>query len=514
MRHHAMTLLMIGALGSACAATEDGDDVACADGAACATAAAARRLSPPQRIQAGDDLVLLAVTDDDHALYQDGQTVYATRLRAGAPRTVVAEVPGTNLAFPLQVGRVVFLWTDPQRNLPGFGVSPLVLWTAADGPRQISAQSSVGLVATAASPDSRELVFTTNVTDDGARGDLAYARTANATAPTLLLRDIPMGFPNGRCRPLAGFGGDRGHTFPVAAYCAGDDVTATLSRWDRGVRRDLIAGIATPLPFTLEADPRGTTFLVNLADDRVATVTADGEVAIVDAARSRTGFVTRHGDVVYAARTAAGAELRIALDGEDPRAVAPVVALYAGLYNRAGYFRSRTASPDGRAALFATTFDPATGLTDMHLLDTRTGDTAVLTTETTATIGSELFTADADHALYFTDVDLNAGTGRLVAGDADGIRPITGDASAFDVLQGAGSAISFTTNPSFDPRRSFLLSTGDLLVADVDHPARAPRLVAAQANLFYLPTGDRRRLVFASQLEANGPGLYLASGEP
>jgi hypothetical protein len=174
------------------------------------------------------------------------------------------------------------------------------------------------------------------------------------------------------------------------------------------------------LPFTLEADPRGTTFLVNLADDRVATVTADGEVAIVDAARSSAGFVTRHGDVVYAARTAAGAELRIALDGEDPRAVAPVVALYAGLYNRAGYFRSRTASPDGRAALFATTFDPATGLTDMHLLDTRTGDTAVLTTETTATIGSELFTADADHALYFTDVDLNAGTGRLVAATPTG----------------------------------------------------------------------------------------------
>jgi hypothetical protein len=82
------------------------------------------------------------------------------------------------------------------------------------------------------------------------------------------------------------------------------------------------------------------------------------------------------------------------------------------------------------------------------------------------------------------------------------------------VLRGAGSTVSFTSNPSFDPRRSFLLSTGDLHVADVDRPERAPRLVATQANLFYLPTGDRRRLVFASQLEANGPGLYLASGEP
>jgi hypothetical protein len=74
--------------------------------------------------------------------------------------------------------------------------------------------------------------------------------------------------------------------------------------------------------------------------------------------------------------------------------------------------------------------------------------------------------------------------------------------------------MSFTSNPSFDPRRSFLLSTGDLHVADVDHPERAPRLVAPRPTCSTLPTGDRRRLVFASQLEANGPGLYLASGEP
>ena len=493
MRRSLMTLLTIGAVGAGCVAAGPAGDDDCGADEACATAAAGRRAQPPQRIQAGADLVLLAVTDD-HALYQDGQTVYATRLRAGAARTVVAQVPGTNLAFPLQVGGVVFLWTAPQRSRPGFGVSPLVVWTAAGGARQVAAQASVGLVATAASPDGRELVFTSNVTDDGARGDLVHAYTATATQPTVLARDIPMGFPNGRCRPLAGFGGDHGHAFPVAAYCAGADVTATLSRWDRGTRRDLISGIATPMPFTLEADPRGTTFLVNLADDRVATVTADGEVRFVDAARSRTGFVTQRGDVVYAARTAAGAELRVAEDGAAPRAVAPVVALYAGLYNRAGYFRSRTASPDGRLALFATTVDPATGLTDMHLLDSRTGDTALLTAATTATVGSELFTADADHALYFRDVDPNAGTGALVAGDAGGVRAITADASAFDVLGGDGSAISFTTNPAFDPRRGFLLSTGDLWVADVDRADRAPRLVSTQANLFYLPTEDRRRL--------------------
>lgn len=501
MKKHLMTLMLVGMAGASCADPE-----------IAATDTAARRATAPQRIQAGSDLVLLAVTDDDHALYQDGQTVYATALRTGAARTVVAEVPGTNLAFPLQVGTVVFLWTDPQRNRPGFGVSPLVLWTADQGPRQISAQASVGLVATAASPDSREIVFPTNVSDDGARGDLALARTADATHPTMLLHDIPMGFPNGLCRPLAGFGGAHGHSFPVATYCAGQDTTATLSRWDHGVRTDLVSNIATPLPFTLEADPQGTTFLVNLADNRVATVTADGNVTIVDPVRSRTGFVNRWGDVVYATRTAAGAELRLAEDGRAPHTVAPVVALYSGLYNRAGYYRSRTASPDTRLALFGTTFDPSTGLTDMNLLDTRTGETTPLTTAPTAAIGNELFTSDSDHALYFADVDLNTGTGALFAGDRDGGHQISADGAAFDVLRGTGSEVSFTSSPSFDPRRGFLLSTGDLLVADVDRPGDEPRLVSSQANLFYLPTGDRRELVFASQLEAAGPGLYLASG--
>jgi hypothetical protein len=278
MRHHAMTLLMIGALGSACAATEDGDDVACADGAACATTAAARRPSPPQRIQAGDDLVLLAVTDDDHALYQDGQTVYATHLRAGAPRTVVAEVPGTNLAFPLQVGRVVFLWTDPQRKPPRLWREPAgvvdrgrrpapdlcpVLGRAGRHRRQ-PRQPRAGLHD---QRHRRRRAWRSGLRPDRDREPRRPCSCATSR----------WAFPTAGVGPWPASAAIAAHAFPVAAYCAGDDVTATLSRWDRGVRRDLIAGIATPLPFTLEADPRGTTFLVNLADDRVATVTADGE---------------------------------------------------------------------------------------------------------------------------------------------------------------------------------------------------------------------------------------------
>jgi len=36
-------------------------------------------------------------------------------------------------------------------------------------------------------------------------------------------------------------------------------------------------------------------------------------------------------------------------------------------------------------------------------------------------------------------------------------------------------------------------------------------LIGAAADLAYYPTGDRRRLVFTSQSEAAGAGLYIAT---
>ena len=68
----------------------------------------------------------------------------------------------------------------------------------------------MGLVATAASTDSKQIVFTTNVSADNARGDLVHALTDDPLHPTTLLANTTMAFPNGQCRPLASFGRDRG----------------------------------------------------------------------------------------------------------------------------------------------------------------------------------------------------------------------------------------------------------------------------------------------------------------
>lgn len=501
-----VTLCLVSLLGTAC--TEElvlsGEEAALSHRA-------------PILIQPGGDQILLAVTDDNHAVYQEGQALFATELRAGAPRRAVGTVPGSNVAQVLQVGDVVFIWTNPQRNAPGFGVSPLVMWTAAGGAQLISAQSSVGLVATAASADSRQIVFTTNVTPDNARGDLVHAYTNDPLHPTTLVANTAMAFPNGQCRPLASFGHDHGREVPVAQYCAGADTTATMSKWVDGVRTDLIANIATPLPFILESDARATTFLVNLANNRVATVTMEGDITVVDpAARSPQGFIGRDGAVGYLV-LGAPFELRLALDGQAPETVSTLGRIYRGTYNRAGYSKPRTVSSDGRLALFGSTRDPATNLTDMNLLDLDTGDVIPLEDDIVATVFSEIFTSSGDHALFFTVTDPTSATATLVTGDRTGATHAIGPADGvWDVLAASGDDISFNTNPTLDfsSFRATFLWTGDLFVADADHPDAAPRLVSEQASLLYLPSHDRKKLVFPSATESAGPGLYLANARP
>jgi hypothetical protein len=466
-------------------------------------------------IQPGTDQILLGVTDDNFAVYQQGQSLYATKLVPGAPRLYIAEVPGTNIPQPLQVGDVMFLWTNPQRNVPGFGVSPLIAWTAKQGTQLISAQSAVGLVATAASSDSRQLVFTTNVTNDGLRGDLVHAFTNDALHARTLLANIPLNFPNGQCRPLASFGRDHGHDVPVAVYCAGSDTTATLSKWTAGgTKVDLIANILTPLPFILESDADANTFLVNLANDSVATVTMRGNVTIVDpAARSRQGFVGRHGTVGYVALTpTAPPELRLAERGDAPEPITEARRIYTGTYNRSGYSKPRAVSSDS-LVLFGSIIDASTNLSDMNLLDVRTGDVLPLETAQSSNVYSENFTSNGRYGLYFRVSDPTSNVATLVAADRDGTHTIGPVDGVWDALAATGSDVSFNTNPilDFSSFRAFFLWTGDLFVADAAHPHREPRQIATQASLLYFPSHDRRNVVFSSTSEADGPGVYLAS---
>jgi hypothetical protein len=481
--------------------------VGCADDPALSTDEADLSACGPTLIQAGVAQELLAVTDDNFAVYQEGQTVYATKLAAHATRTFVADVPDGNIAFPLQLGNVVFIWTNPQRQLPGFGVSPLVLWTSDRGPRTISAQSAVGLVATSASSDNEQIIFTTNASDDGLRGDLAYARTRTALSQTILLQDIGLDFPFGLCRPLAAFARRGGDEFPIAEYCAGSDTTVTMSIWPHGAKRDLVSNIATPLRFLFGTDPERSTFLVQLADSTVETVTTSGRIDVLDTtALGSAGFITKRDVVGYIATPP---ELRLASRSRTA-SVTPFLAMPVELVNRSGYALRNSTTPDGRLALYAGIADPTTGFTDARLVDLDAATSVTLEPTTTAAFGSELYTSDSKFAMYFTLPDPTGFTGKLFAGSRDGSHQVGTSANVFDVLRAADGRVSYSDNPVLDATNQFFASTADLVVADPGgHDA--PHVVSAAADLFYFPTGDRRRLVYTSQHESNGPGLYLAT---
>src|SRR5262245_35372658 len=107
-----------------------------------ATEDVAARLDTAHQLVSGTGLLVLEVTDDNYAIYQDGTHVRAVSLFGGAPQDI-GESPAGNTAFVYRVGKVAFAWTNPNRTLPNFGVSPLVVWSAATGAHLASDSSAV-----------------------------------------------------------------------------------------------------------------------------------------------------------------------------------------------------------------------------------------------------------------------------------------------------------------------------------------------------------------------------------
>lgn len=457
-------------------------------------------------VQAGEHLLLLGVTSDDHALYQDGESVYATALEAGATRQLVAQVPAGNTAFVYTVGEVAFCWTNPDRTVPGFGVSPLVVWSAASGAHEASAASPIGTFATSASADGRTVLYPTNSNADGTVGDLEIAATDLSERATLLA-GVPMGFPFGPCRPFAAFVGRRDRSHPVALHCEGGASSATLSSWEDGERLDLLGGVATPPFFTTNVS--GNSFFTTLAGSgHPVVVSASGEETVLDEVPSRLGFFARGGAVVYTARTAAGVELRRASpDCPDVETLAGGVAGVLTVLAGSQVITDAWTSPDGLQVPFFSQRDPATGLTDVQLVDAlRGGAPRSADSQARNALSGPPFSADSKHAL-FTRFDVSTGASHHFAFGEGGARQIS-DANGWSYQPAHGALVSFNDNVQVAP--VFADWTADLKVVDLRDQTSEPRLIAPAAHLTYFSSHRGRRLAFTTDLPDVEPGLYSA----
>jgi hypothetical protein len=465
----------------------------------------------PQLVQAGSVQQLLAVTSDNYVLYQEGTQVFASALIPGARRQLVADVPVGNLAFVYASGKVAFCWTNPDRTRPGFGVSPLVVWSAATGPHLADGASPIGTFASAASADGTSVLYPARSSADQTTGDLELAST-DLSLRTILAAGIPMGFPFGFCRPWAAFAGDESSSHPVALFCQPGDSTATLASWRGNTRTDFLTGGATPPFFT--ADESGRSFFTTLAatatTPSTAVVVSEGRApVVVDQNVARTGFIMHDDTVVYVSR----ADGRVSLKQFDPGTGARKTitdTLFNFLTPLAGsdLVTKPWFSPDRKkVSYFTAVSSDGFGFVDQHMAGVR-GEVQsfVIDSQPRNWNGVPTFTADSKHFLSARSTDAWNGLGAFFAHSKGAPRQYS-DEKGWNYLAAAGDKVSFIDN--FD----VVTFTGDLKVVDVSRDELGPRFIATGVDANYLASPDGRRVIYTRNLPGVTAGLYVARAD-
>jgi hypothetical protein len=481
----------------------------------------------PLRVQAGDRLAVLGVTDDGFALYWDAGTVYATELLPGAPRAKVvdAALPPLTLA----VGRVALIWTAQD---PGAapGVGPLVVWTHALGARQASSASwsraLFGIkAASAVSPDGREILFVSNVSADGKTGDIVRA-TPDLASRTTLASGVLVS-PAGACPPHVGFdvgrpdaGGApeprRDASAVVLACPAGaEPPVATLSRWRGDHHEELSTSVAAGSWWGTDA--RGDHLYARLRDLGSVVFDRRGAATVVEPLPS-AGWINDDGTLILRVTTSdTTAELRRYALGPTPQAtklqdLAATERVHFPGALPGGFpyanVSTRPTSPDGRFFLGYTRRSPD-GFGNIELVDlsTPTAKSVMLEEDTNDYVYEQLATPDSTHVLYYKlDQAKNA---TLFAATRDGSkRQISRGPTATETFGLHDAVVAFSDNLVGDGSSAF--DTTDIRVADLSAEQLAPVTIAGGAYMKFALASGRRALVFSSRSGPLGPGLYLA----
>lgn len=509
--------------------------------------ALASHVESPKRIQAGSKLAVLGVTDDDFALYWDNGSVYATALWPGAPKHFVAaasQPPMTMIA-----GRAAMVWTAAP-YFGGAAPSPLVVWTAKHGAWAASDASmtpALGAIqaVTAVSPDNREIIFTTNVSADGAVGDIVRARL-DGTHLTGLVAGVDMN-PFGACPPHVGFnrsghapgdhsghdaldppsgarddlapGGCPGDDLAIVASCQPGAAAATLSTWAGDAKTDLSTSVWANRGWVTDGPGRR---LFAILADRTPLVfdLVTGKSTVVENQQAIRGWMTPDGTVFTLAQlTPTTRELHRTTFSPAPHteALAPFVPGNGFVFSNHlpqgfPYYNVSTVPTLGNGPiLFATTlFDPNTGLSNALLLDTSKGAQTPVTLEAGANAGFsfENATPDSHYALYYR-IDPATGGDALVAASRDGVkRQISVGNTVFTHYGLEGSTIAYSDGTVGNG--ADLFATADIRTVDLGADALSPTLVAPQAYNLFFPNAKRRSLVYTSDANASAPGLFVA----
>ena len=517
--------LFAAALAGGCSA---GGDDAPGDGASIAEAArtAPGEESVSARIQSGSNMTVLGVTDDDYALVWDSRSVWASPLRCGAKRVLVAsDVPEPPLT--LVRGRAALLWTAQPYlgNIPGPQVvSPLVVWTAKDGPHLASTASLApqlfSIQASAAvRPDGREVLFTSNVSADGSVGDIVRASTDLARVDTLLAGvDVSLA----ACPPHVGYDRDALHGAPrvIVSACGPGATTATLSRWAGDRRVDLTTDMLPNSWWT--SDEGGKHVLAQLSDRSPAVFTLDDAFTVVDDHRAAVGWITPDGTVFQTPTTAdhtAREVLRITLDPAPRAERVTTLPAFSGFQfaNHLPYgmpyanVSTVPTAPNGGFMMAFTQFNAVNGtVTDSLRVDATATDAAPIASsaDPVSLPAFEIATRDSRFNLFHVFAPDAFVASTLHAGNDRGETwQVSNGQTALGVFGLTGSKIAFADNVTAGLFDGNVTATGDLVIADVA-ARRPPRTLARGARALFFVTASRDAIVYTSDADPAGPGLF------
>jgi hypothetical protein len=488
---------------------------------------------PPSGTQLVPGIIsLVGVTSDNHAVYTDDTagTLNVIPLAGGTPTSI-----GTADDRVLVRGSAVIRWTGSSR------VTPLTVWTAAHGAKAVAMTSNATTNAVAVSADGAHVIYFDGVDASRTTGNLFIART-DGTGQTQLAASVVLNDPT--CAPTFAFGGNAA---AAAAYCitpsspdggaddagTGDAGTADAATADAATADAAIPDAATADGVSLDVGttdgappapppravvqtyggatwtattiatgvnprvaiaPNGTIVLVSAPAGLLAYPAAGGASTLIDPEGGFGSFTNDGMGIIYT--TPSRALKRATITAPSPTTL--VASGFAGI---------RARSPDEKWLLGYSTAISNQDLSDLYLASATTAGTptALSTEETAGLFGSDGFTADSTHAIYYTGIANGLGTFHSVALTGTIGAPVTHASNVW--LHYAATGAKVALNDNYDESTN----TADIRVVDTS-VAGAPLLLVSLADGDFFIAGTKDKVVYSWRyLAGSMAGLWVTA---
>jgi hypothetical protein len=445
-------------------------------------------------------------------------TVYALPL-TGTP-TPVTILGGITTTADVEIsGNTVFVWTGVDTTT---NVGALVAIWSSSAPSTVhtvtGVTKSVAGVA-AASPDSTQVVYNTDVNTAGGLGTLVGAAAATPTTTTTLLSNTAVGDTStATFIPTLQF---VSNTYLVAAHQESGSATITISSFAPAAtwaKVDLLTG-SLPYNTTLPLPA----FQSDTAGDFIAAVSSAGQLEViplatgiaqnVGSATTTTFQIMKSGaGIVYgdSAKNLWTDTVTAGVAGVTPTTVANP---FGGIYTP---FGPLGLSPDGTQVLYYQNLDTTTDGVDLYLNANSTGSTtnAILTSKSGAVFG-DVFTGDSHYVIYIVGLAAAGGmvqgsVGQLAVWDVATSTPtnITSMPNVWDSNALTGSVVLY--NDNFFTSGAATEGIADLKTVDVSVSPLAPKLIQVGADMNYYLTSDKTKVVYTLTLacDTKAAGIY------